>query len=56
MTASKTLFVMFLLVVLIPLSTESTAQDQDFTYAYISVGEKGLSKKLKVYVDLGDTS
>ena len=32
-----------------------TAKDQVFSYAYITVREKDLSKKLKMEVDFGDT-
>ena len=32
-----------------------TAKDQAFSYAYITVRQKDLSKKLKVEVDFGDT-
>lgn len=46
---------MFLVLVLFSLSTKTNAQDQDFTYAYISISERGLSTKLRVDVDLGDT-
>jgi hypothetical protein len=35
--------------------TELFAQDQTYSYAYISVAGKLLSKKLKVEVDFGDT-
>tara|TARA_R110002012_G_scaffold322087_1_gene555013 strand:+ start:58024 stop:58374 length:351 start_codon:yes stop_codon:yes gene_type:complete len=42
-------------IVLILLSQVSIAQDQNYSYAYISISGKILSKKLIVEVDLGDT-
>jgi hypothetical protein len=42
-------------IFLISLSQETIAQDQNYSYAYISINGKLFSKKLKVDVDFGDT-
>ena len=42
-------------ILLISLPQVSFAQEQNYTYAYISINGKLFSKKLKVEVDFGDT-
>lgn len=42
-------------IFLISLSQVTFAQDQGYSYAYISINGKLFSKKLKVEVDFGDT-
>lgn len=42
-------------IFLISIAQVSIAQDQNYSYAYISINGKVFSKKLKVEVDFGDT-
>lgn len=51
----KTGLTILLAIILISLSKESIAQDQNYSYAYISINGKLFSKKLRVEVDFGDT-
>ena len=44
-----------LTLALTSLSTDTFAQENSFSFAYVSVQGKEFSKKLKVVVDLGDT-
>ena len=55
MKNSKFILTIILALVLTTFSTVLFAQDQAYTYAYISVSGKLFSKKLKVEVDFGDT-
>jgi hypothetical protein len=43
-----------LILTLFLISQSSFAQEQDYTYAYVSVNGKLFGKKLKVKVDFGD--
>lgn len=45
----------YLVIVLTTFSNDLLAQNQTFSYAYISIEGKLFSKKLKVIVDFGDT-
>jgi hypothetical protein len=44
-----------LIVLFTSFSTDSKAQEQTYTYAYISIAGRLFSKKLAVQVDFGDT-
>lgn len=55
MKKSKIILTIILAVFLTAFSNELVAQNQDYSYAYISVNGKLFSKKLKVEVDFGDT-
>ncbi len=55
MKISKPLLTIIFAMTLFSFPTESIAQDQEYSYAYISIYGKLFSKKLKVKVDLGDT-
>ena len=55
MKISKTGLTIILSIILISLSQVLIAQDQNYSYAYISITGKLFSKKLKVEVDFGDT-
>ncbi len=55
MNLSKTVFTIILAIIMISLATELPAQEQNYSYAYISINGKLFSKKLKVEVDFGDT-
>jgi hypothetical protein len=46
---------MILAIILTSVSNETIAQNQEYSYAYISINGKSFSKKLKVTVDFGDT-
>jgi len=54
MNISKTGLTIILSIILISLSPVLIAQDQNYSYAYISINGKLFSKKLKVEVDFGD--
>jgi hypothetical protein len=55
MIKSKFFLTIILVMSLAMFSSELVAQDQAFSYAYVSIEGKLFSKKLKVEVDLGDT-
>ena len=56
MKTSKIGLTIIISIFLISLSQVTFAQDQNYSYAYISINGKLFSKKLKVAVDFGDTS
>lgn len=55
MKKSKIGLTLIISILLISLSQVTFAQDQNYSYAYISIDGKLFSKKLKVEVDFGDT-
>ncbi len=55
MKKPKFALTIILTLILTTFSTGLFAQDQTFSYAYISIKGKTFSKKLKVIVDFGDT-
>lgn len=56
MNKHKIILIIILSILLTTFCNELSSQNQDYSYAYISVTGKLFSKKLKVEVDLGDTS
>jgi hypothetical protein len=54
MKTSKIGLTIIISIFLISLSQVTFAQDQSYSYAYISISGKLFSKKLKVEVDFGD--
>ncbi len=55
MKKSGTLLTIIFAIILTSFYTESNAQDQTYSYAYISIRGKVFSKKLNIFVDLGDS-
>jgi uncharacterized membrane protein len=55
MKVSKVISIISLLISFVSFSSVASAQDQNYSYAYISINGKLFSKKLKVQVDFGDT-
>ena len=55
MKTSKIGLSIIISIFLISLSQVTLAQDQNYSYAYISINGKLFSKRLKVVVDFGDT-
>jgi hypothetical protein len=55
MKNSKFLIAILVAMFLTTYSNDLVAQDQEYSYAYISIHGKIFSKKLKVIVDLGDS-
>ena len=51
----KTILTAILCLVLFAFPIDSFAQNESYSYAYISISGKLFSKKIKVKVDFGDT-